>query len=291
MQTIEEYIIRKYSQGTSERYIRSIQQYIVSVGVESALKAKYKDIWDYVGKLKDKGYSEGFIVVELAAIKNYYKYLVYSGERLDNPTRNVIVKNNSNSRQIQHQDLFTPAELELLMNKEIRYRILENKMKLAISLYIYQGLTTGEIASLTLDSINIDEEIVYIKASSRLNSRILQLHPKQITIAQNYIHFERDQIIKEETNSLFVNKLGYAENLESFHYLIESQRYLFQERNLNPKTVRQSVIVNWFRQGHGIKEVQIMAGHKYPSTTEAYQPTDLEALKSSIGRFHPLGSM
>ena len=115
------------------------------------------------------------------------------------------------------------------------------------------------------------------------------LKPKQVAFAERYIYFDRDQLIKEDTNSLFITKLGKAEKGESFHYLIESQRSLFPTRKLNPKTIRQSVITNWFRQGHGIKDVQIMAGHKYPSTTEAYKPQDLEALKSSIVRFHPLG--
>ena len=187
--------------------MRGINIYKATIGKEEARTAKYKDIWHYIGIMKDKKYSTGYITVQLAALKNYYRWLVYTGERIDNPTKNVIVKQ-TNSRQIQHQDLFTPAELELLLNKEIRYSLLENKMKLAISFYIYQGLTTGEIASLTLDSINIDEETIYIKASRRLNSRILKLKGNQMAWIERYIYFDRDQLIKEDTNALFVNKLG-----------------------------------------------------------------------------------
>ena len=42
-------------------------------------------------------------------------------------------------------------------------------------------------------------------------------------------------------------------------------------RKLNPKIVRQSVITNWFRQGHEAKDVQVMSGHKYPSNIESYK--------------------
>ena len=169
------------------------------------------------------------------------------------------------------------------------YALLKNKTKLGISFYIYQGMTTGEMESLTIHDVDVEEGTVIIRASKRLNSRILQLKNNQRLFLENYLNSDRPQLLKTETDQLFITKLGTNEKGESFHYLLESQRELFQERTLNPKTVRQSVITNWFRQGLGIKEVQIMAGHRFPSTTEGYRPTDLGQLSDAIGRFHPLG--
>jgi integrase/recombinase XerD len=102
------------------------------------------------------------------------------------------------------------------------------------------------------------------------------------------LNYDCPKLLKIKTDRFFITKLGTIEKGDSLHYLIERQRNLFPERTLNPKTVRQSVITNWFRQGLGIKEVQIIAGHKYPSTTEVYRPTDLGQLKNAIGRFHPV---
>lgn len=292
MKELEKYLKKRFTKGTTSRYMRSIEEYILSEGDENALTAKYRSIWDYIGKLRSKGYSSAYINTELAAIKNYYKYLIASKQRFDNPTSAIFLNDTKrSSREIQHQDLFSPAELELLLNKKARYSLLEFRDKLAVSLYIYQGMTTGEIVKLRLSNLNLDEQTVYIPASSKINSRIIPLKSKQIMFAERYIHFDRASLIKEPSEMLFLNKLGNEINGESLHYLIESQRGLFQERKLNPKTVRQSVIVNWFSQGHGIKDVQIMAGHKYPSTTESYKPNDLEELKSSIGKFHPLGGI
>lgn len=85
-----------------------------------------------------------------------------------------------------------------------------------------------------------------------------------------------------------MNKLGNAETGEGLHYLIECNKFLFPERNLNPKTVRQSVIVNLFKKGMDIKDVQLFSGHKYPSSTEIYRPNDLSELQDAIGKFHPI---
>ena len=290
MRTIQSYLKSKYSEASAKRYLRAIETYLEHETEEKAHHARYHDIWNYIGTLRNRNYSTGYITTELAGLKAYYRYLVEVGIRTDNPTRNVYLNDaKRKARQVQHQELFTPAELELLLNKENRYQLLKNKTKLAISFYIYQGITTGEMENLTIHDVEVEEGTIIIRATKRLNSRILQLKNNQCIFLEDYLNNDRPKLMKSKTDRLFITKLGTIEKGESFHYLIESQRGLFPERTLNPKTVRQSVITNWFRQGLGIKEVQIMAGHRFPSTTEGYRPADLGQLTDAIGRFHPLG--
>ncbi len=73
---------------------------------------------------------------------------------------------------------------------------------------------------------------------------------------------------------------------DQIHHLVESQRFEFPERKLNPKTIRQSVIVNLFKQGWDVKDVQLFAEHGFPSTTERYKPQDLSELKDAVERWH-----
>lgn len=35
-----------------------------------------------------------------------------------------------------------------------------------------------------------------------------------------------------------------------------------------------------------LRKVQIMAGHRYVSSTEAYKAKNMEALKENIGKYH-----
>ena len=53
------------------------------------------------------------------------------------------------------------------------------------------------------------------------------------------------------------------------------------------KQIRASVITNWLKH-YNLRQVQIMAGHRYVSSTEAYQTNDLEDLRSGIEKYHPL---
>ncbi len=53
------------------------------------------------------------------------------------------------------------------------------------------------------------------------------------------------------------------------------------------KQLRTSVITHWLKN-YNLREVQYMAGHRYVSSTEAYQINDLDDLIEDIGKYHPL---
>ena len=64
---------------------------------------------------------------------------------------------------------------------------------------------------------------------------------------------------------------------------------MFPDRNLNPRTIRQSVITNLLKEGKDLRVVQVFAGHKKISTTEKYRQSGLKELQEAIEKYHPLG--
>jgi len=70
------------------------------------------------------------------------------------------------------------------------------------------------------------------------------------------------------------------------------QQILKQLRWLNPGVrnavqIRSSVITHWLK-GNNLRQVQYMAGHKYVSSTQRYQTSDLEDLSREVARHHPM---
>lgn len=242
---------------------------------------------EHIGELRKANLSFDHIRTELAGLKQYYKYLVRTGARMDDPTRHIFLKD-QRPRNVQFQDLFTSEEMDLLLERPNRYGILQWRNKLIISFYIYQGLSTGEIERLVVGDLDLDKGTVFIKSSPRQCSRILPLKANQVVFIERYLTFDRPSLMKMETDTLLLSKIGTTVKGEDCQYLIESARELFPNRLLNPITVRQSVIVNLFRQGLDIRDVQLFAGHHYASTTERYKPTDLTKMKEAMERFHPL---
>jgi len=285
--TLEQYLQQRYSPSSTQRYLRAIHC-IQQVLQEASVQANFHTIVNYIGALREQRYSAGHLETELQGIKKYYAWLQFTGQRIDNPAYSIKL-HDIQSKDVQFEDLFSLTELELLLQRPSRYALLENRNKAAIGCYIYLGLTTGEMAALKLSDLLLDQETVIVRSSRKLNARTLLLPSNLQAHLERYLTFERPYLIKQESDSLFITKKGLPEKGEGLHYLIESQRLLFPERTLNPKTIRQSVILNWFRQGKSIKEVQLLAGHKWPSTTERYKPVDLSDLKAALEQFFPLG--
>jgi len=288
-----QYLRKNYTQGTTKRYARGVRLLLEFLGSKEAVEqATYKDIINYLHTLREQKYSHAHVAAELAGIKALYVYLTISGARVDNPTLSIFL-NSPRPNDVQFQNLFKKHELEQLLEQESRYKILTNRNRLVLSFYIYQALATGEIVKLTLDDVDIDKGTLFIKAGTKTNSRILPLETKQILYLDRYLHQERPKLLakREESSQytgtkLLIGKLGNPASGDQVQYLTESKRFLFPERTLNPKTIRASALVNLFKQGWDVKDVQLFAGHKYPSTTERYKPEDLSDLKDAVERWH-----
>ena len=247
---------------------------------------------DYIEILRGKYSNPETIKVIIHAIKKYYYWLNHTGQRKTHPCRNLKLREKTN-RDIQIQDLFKPSELELLLERKERYSELKTKNQVVISLLIYQGLTRNDIVNLTLSDIDLNEGTIYIKAGTKTNSRTLKLKPKQVMLFHKYItesrkELEKRHAVRGESDKLILTKLGTAETGEGVSYLLETAKHLFPNRNLNTKTIRQSVIANLLKSGHDLRLVQTFAGHKYPSATERYRQTGIEELKAGIEKYHPL---
>jgi len=283
---LEDYLNKRHTKGTADRYLRDIQIY--RKANPNHKTATYSDIMDYIGKLRQQYKNPQSVRTILYSLKKYYSFLVAADLRQDHPCKFIHLKDKQN-RNIQLQDLFTTTELEQLLERKERYINLKTKNRIILSLLIYQGLTTGELTRIELKDLDLEKAEIYIKSSSKLNSRTLKLKSKQILIFHKYITEVRPKILAKPTEKLIINKLGNPETGEQISYLVGTFKHLFSDRNLNPKTIRQSVITNLLKSGNDLRVVQVFAGHKYPSATEKYKQTNVEELKKEVQKYHPLG--
>lgn len=267
-QSLEQYLLQQYSPQTVKSYLFAIDHFLKLN--PKAKRYKYQDIVDYMEEIRQKQPNGKYRVTILSAIKKYYDYLVETGYRNDHPCKRLNIKVNSN-QAIQVQNLFSNEELQLLMARENRYQHLDVRNKVLLSLLIYQGLTSEEIARLDVNDLDLDAGTIYIKASANLNRRTLELVSRQMILFSNYLNEVRLQMLRSKTDKLIVTKLGDFISVDSIHAMIQPLKPLFPDKNLNPKSIRMSVICNWLNEEKKtLEKVQELAGHKWPGTTEKY---------------------
>jgi integrase/recombinase XerD len=285
--TIEDYLKERHTPKTAKAYQREIEAYLQKH--PKAEEAVYKDITEYLGTLRKRYSNAKTINRILCSIKAYYDFLGHTGRRKDNPARAIKLRDNR-SRDIQLQDLFTEKELETLLERKERYDLLTSRNRILTSLLIYQALLPAELEAIKITDINLEKASIYIKATNKTNSRELALKPNQIMTMHQYLNEIRPKLLKTSTSeALLIGSRAEPMKAEDItKHIKRSFKDAFTGRTVNMTTIRQSVITNLLKAGNDLRIVQVFAGHKYPSATEKYKQTNLEALKTAIQNYHPM---
>lgn len=285
-QTIEEYLQERLAKPSVANYLYTISHFLKTN--PKAKRYNYQQMVDWLAEVKQK-YPNGQTCIRiLSAIKKYYDFLVWTGQRQDHPCKTLTMKTSS-SQSVQLQDLLTSEDLERLMQRENRYKHLETRNKVLMSLLINQGLTSNELIRLEVDNIDLDAGTVYVKASSKLNRRMLPLKASQVLLFSKYLSTTRPAMLRTSTTKLILNKLGKPITVDGVNAIIEPLGSLFPDKPLNPRSIRMSVIANWLNERRlPLEQVQELAGHRWPSTTEKYIRKDIDEQRKLINQFFPI---
>lgn len=289
IETIEQFVTRKHTWQSARTYLYNINHYLaVNPGAE---KYGHKEVVNYMAELKTRYTNTSTRSAILSGIKRYYDYLVETKQRNDHPCRFIRLKGETKGkkRQMQFQDLFSPEELQSLLNRDVRYENLRLRNKIIISLLIYQALTCDDIIRIDIDNVDLDKMEIYIKSSAKLNSRTLKLQQNQKEYIEAYLKTYRKLLLKTASNRLIIGFRGDPETVEGIGGMLEPLKALFPERPFNAKTIRSSVMSNWFNVNkYRLEDVQIWAGHKWPSSTLKYKRLDIAEQREKINKWHPL---
>lgn len=291
---LKDYLRQRYQPSTVARYERDIH---VFFSLEPyAEQAGYGQIVEVVRQLRERYASPRTVRSTLAAIKQYYEYLVYTGQRADHPCRHLYLKD-AKRGDLQLQDLFTGQEMEQLLtarperHKNYGHDAVRNR--LIMSFLIYQGLTREEVSGIKTEHLNVGKAAIYLPARRQLNSRTLPLRANQIHLIYQYKDQRARQLAQPtcqtvNNDRLFIGQTGQALTGDAIRHILKRYKYLFPDRHLSCTTLRMSVCRNLLKSGKDLRAVQVYMGHKYPSSTERYKTSSTEALKQAIKKYHPL---
>lgn len=281
---LEEYLNYYYSGETAGTYLRAIDKF--KLIYPNYKKMELVDIEGYLLALKNHGDSVGYRRINLAAIKAFYRFLVDAELVKQHPCPRLFIKEKPPTGK-NFDALLGMEELEQLFDlREERYEMLKTRNKVIIGLMIYQGLSSQELVNLRVSDIDTDKGIVRIRKSRKLNGRKLELKPRQVGVLIEYINNERVKLNSTDFDVLILSKLGMAMSVNGLCSFFNSMQGAFH-KSLTPKSIRNSVISYWLNDRKiPLEEVQIMAGHRYPSSTEKYINPDSMGQKEVLNRLH-----
>ncbi|PHR44299.1 MAG: hypothetical protein COA32_14900 [Fluviicola sp.] len=290
MERFRDYLTKKGLQPTTAKRYTSYLETLYFPYFEKTQtpieKVKYTDLLAYVNYLQEKDFSVNYINHILSAVRHYYNYLKTTGKVTKNPAAELFIK--GSVRRIPH-DLFSTEKLEEIYTGFNQKGIVGKRNKILLGLIIYQGLNTTELSLLEPLHLRLREGKIDVPGTNQKNRRTLKLEAHQMIDLQEYVTSTRDLILaitEKETARLFTS-MGSSYNLANTLYKITKTLKKQHTDFKNLQQIRQSRIALWTKQ-YDIRQAQYLAGHKYVSSTERYEKTNLEDLQKELNKHHPL---
>jgi site-specific recombinase XerD len=275
------YIINRFMNhhpNTKNFSLSQIEEYFAGLKQQASSRRKK-------GENKEK-LSVGYRKTTQAAIKMYYEFLFEEGHINDNPSRSFNIDEKSPSG-MDFNKLLTMEEMEILLRlKKEHYQNVAYKNRAMIGLLIYQGITSKELALMKLHHIDLDAGTVKVIGQSKNRTRTFKLTVGQEHDLRKYIEDERPKLIKVKSNKLMISLRGTPVTADSIHSFISRLGGAF-DKEVSPMNIRNSVISHWLNfKKLPLEEVQQMAGHRYPSSTERYLRKDVRQQREVVSRLH-----
>ena len=249
----------------------------------------YKTILKFIKYLQRKQTTKKTVKHKIGAIKIYFKYLVSEHYRIDNPIENINIKGvkrtiNYNLLEADElEDLYYSFESDNIADKY--HKLCAKRNKVIVGLLVYQGLNTTELIRLELEDLQLYKGKIYIKSGARSNSRTLALKPWQVIELLEYVKEIREEI--KVRRNMVSHRLFIPNNKRlgiTIQHILKKLKKI-NHKVTNGNQIRASVITNWLKQ-YNLRQVQVLAGHRYISSTERYVQDDLESLHEIVNNFH-----
>ena len=294
MKPYKEYLKdQNYSSTTIKSYSNQIGKFTAwcKTNHTSPEAIDYEICLKYLKYLQRKHTNKRTVNHKLGIVKNYLNYLVSEFERLENPIETTTIKG---VKKIVNHNVLESDELEDLYYSyttdgigDAYHRLTAKRNKVIVGLMVYQGLNTTELIGLELEDLQLYKGKIYIKSTRRSNARTLELKPWQVMELIEYLKEIREEIIIRknlESSRLFIPN---NKRLGNTIYRILKKLKRINHKVKSPHQIRASVITGWLKQ-YNLRQVQVMAGHRYISSTEKYLQDDLESLHEIVNNFHPI---
>jgi integrase/recombinase XerD len=283
--TFTEYLRGKnYSEATISRYGIYSNRFLSWLTSE-ALQGEtftYTELLDFMRYCQDQGVTKRTVHNILGIVRHYCNYLVTQGKRTDNPAAGVFIK--GLVRKLPMNLLAMEEMEELFKGYSIQLHVDASK-KIMLGLMVYQGLSVSELMRVEARDIRLKEGKIRIRGTRRTSERLLNLNASQAVALQQYVNenkFKEGKLFteprKKQTSKLNINN--------RVQYMFRQLKQL-NPKVINAKQIRSSVITYWLRQNN-LRQVQYMAGHKYVSSTQRYQVSNLDDLKNELQQHHPM---
>lgn len=279
-----EYVMieKKLSKNTVESYKEDLKHYNLFLNNKDIKNVKREDIIKLIDKLENDNLSSKSINHIIGTIRGLHKYFAM---HYDIPDVTLNIERLKVSKTLPK--VLTVDEVNALLDIKLKTDF-DYRNKAMLELMYSSGLRVSELVNLTLNDIDLTENIVKVfgKGSKERNVPIGDYATDALKV---YIEEHRGSMLKGYfTDSLFLNNHGKKMTRQGFFIILKN---LAKENGIkkefSPHTLRHSFATHMLEYGADLRSIQELLGHENMSTTSIYTHVRSDLIRDSYDKYHP----
>jgi len=243
-------------------YAKDIEQLVEFVskqqGYTTIDQVSAEDIDAFKEVLKKRRYTGKSISRKINSIKAFFRYLLAQGLVTENPA------------DVVSHPKFEQSPPRVL--SKLEYRALRDacrgdaRMSAIVELLLQTGMRISELAALELNDVDLDRNIIHIRAQNSRDERKVPINKAAKTALQSYLQIRpraRDTIV-------FLTKTCRPFLVRNIRTAIDRYFRLAGIKDAKVNDLRHTFIVEQLKAGTPLVYVSQLVGHKRITTTEKY---------------------
>lgn len=274
------------SDNTVKAYATDLKRFSSWLGSNPISQVSKADISNYLAQRFQQGSSASSSARLLSTLRQYYGYLIRTGQRLDDPCSGIKAPRLGKLLP----EIFSEDEVNQLLDAPPDDTALGLRDKTMLELLYATGMRVSELVGLNVHEINFNQGFVRITGKGQ-KERLIPIGEQALDWLDRYFSESRPTLLKmRHSDDVFVTKRGSGMTRQAFWYLIK--RYGLQAgitRHFSPHTLRHAFATHLLNNGADLRAVQLLLGHSDLSTTQIYTHVADQRLKSLHAQYHPRG--
>lgn len=278
--------VRRYSSNTVSSYSFDICDFTKFIrGLGKIFKdIKVDDVKSWILDLTERQIGKRSIKRKMSSLKSFYAWM-YLQKKVDSDPFEYV-----HSPKATHAlpDFFSEKEIDsLLTANEKRTDRLKNRDQALLMLMFASGLRASEVVNLTFNQVDFDNRIMKVSGKGN-KDRLVPFTTSAKEAMLNYINGLRKDLLKEDTEYIFLNSQGNKMTVRGLEYIldeIEAKTGLYGK--IHPHMLRHSFATKMLNRGADLRTIQELLGHSSIETTSIYTHVAYENMKETYEKTFP----
>ena len=274
--------------NTIEAYQRDVGEFVdmlIERDVVGPPALSIQIVQSHLVRLNERRLSLSSVARHFASIKMFLRYLFITGAMQEDFCS--LMETPKRWQKLPHS--LPRQQLEKLLEAPQPGEPYFARDRAILELLYATGMRVSELASLTIDSLNLD--IGYLRCLGKgTKERIIPLGGRAIDAVRAYMAGLRTSLTAAtpQSRTLFVSRTGRGMDRTNIWRLVNRYATMVGITGpIGPHTIRHCFATHLLEGGADLRIVQELLGHASVATTQIYTHVDITRLKGIHSRCHP----